>query len=120
MMHPSWPGWKVWYDPGRFLYRHAHYLHHKSYNPGPVRARCPPPDPPARRAAPGLSQGRGGLGLSGGRPPNFGGRLAWPQWSGLAMHPVEHAIYFSRGLICLFLPHAPAVCGAPRPQLPSV
>ena len=28
-------------------------------------------------------------------------------WSGLAMHPVEHALYFTRAFVCLFIPLHP-------------
>lgn len=34
IMHP-WFRKKKWFDIGAFLYRHAHSLHHKSYNTGP-------------------------------------------------------------------------------------
>jgi sterol desaturase/sphingolipid hydroxylase (fatty acid hydroxylase superfamily) len=50
VLHPWGVGGSL--DPGKFLYKHVHSLHHKSYNPGP--------------------------------------------WSGLAMHPIEHIVYFSR------------------------
>jgi sterol desaturase/sphingolipid hydroxylase (fatty acid hydroxylase superfamily) len=50
VMHPWRIGGSL--DPGKFLYKQVHSLHHKSVNPGP--------------------------------------------WSGLAMHPVEHVVYFSR------------------------
>jgi len=66
MMHPTFPGRKGGLDPGRWMYRNVHYLHHKSYNPGP--------------------------------------------WSGLAMHPVEHLIYFTRGVsACLVAAHHPTI-----------
>merc|ERR1712194_736497 len=48
LLHP-WFGKGGGVDPGLWLYRHVHSVHHKSHNPGP--------------------------------------------WSGLAMHPVEHAVY---------------------------
>jgi sterol desaturase/sphingolipid hydroxylase (fatty acid hydroxylase superfamily) len=70
MMHPTFPGKKgkspIGVDPGRILYNCAHYLHHRSYNPGP--------------------------------------------WSGLAMHPIEHLLYFTRGVsACLATYHHPAI-----------
>eukprot|EP00039_Didymoeca_costata_P029310 m.24073 g.24073 ORF g.24073 m.24073 type:complete len:306 (-) comp7575_c0_seq1:257-1174(-) len=53
VLHP----WRIYIfgiDPGRYLYKYVHSLHHVATNPGP--------------------------------------------WSGLAMHPVEHLVYFSRSL----------------------
>ena len=36
LMHPWWHGKKSrTIDPGHFLYKHYHSVHHKSYNPGP-------------------------------------------------------------------------------------
>eukprot|EP00747_Dinoflagellata_sp_TGD_P182077 gnl/TRDRNA2_/TRDRNA2_36149_c0_seq1.p1 gnl/TRDRNA2_/TRDRNA2_36149_c0~~gnl/TRDRNA2_/TRDRNA2_36149_c0_seq1.p1 ORF type:complete len:330 (-),score=33.03 gnl/TRDRNA2_/TRDRNA2_36149_c0_seq1:52-1041(-) len=67
--HRSMHAWftKNWrtVDPGAFLYRYVHSLHHKSHNPGP--------------------------------------------WSGLAMHPVEHLIYFTRGMFTLLYASHPSV-----------
>eukprot|EP01012_Entosiphon_sulcatum_P057982 TRINITY_DN81899_c0_g1_i1.p1 TRINITY_DN81899_c0_g1~~TRINITY_DN81899_c0_g1_i1.p1 ORF type:complete len:334 (+),score=41.23 TRINITY_DN81899_c0_g1_i1:27-1004(+) len=59
MIHPWRVSLPVVGDPGKFLYRHVHQLHHKSNNPGP--------------------------------------------FSGLSMHPVEHLIYYTCTLWCLFL-----------------
>ena len=68
-MHPTFPGKgksPIGFDPGRILYKCAHYLHHRSYNPGP--------------------------------------------WSGLAMHPIEHLIYFTRGVSACFVTyHHPVI-----------
>ena len=65
MMHPFFSASHKGFDPGRLLYKHAHYLHHKSHNPGP--------------------------------------------WSGMAMHPIEHLLYFSRALLPLLIPIHPVV-----------
>lgn len=59
VMHAWWrPAARL--DPGAWLYRHVHAVHHKSHNPGP--------------------------------------------WTGLAMHPVEHAMYFTRSAALVLVP----------------